>query len=401
MNVRWVLIGILLTALASLLIGCSSGGDAPQPLTVDELVTRGQGQLESVTTNLMMNPSDARSVLRAAARDFAGALSQDAENTQAEMGYAVATTMTAFFDLIEVFPGRLDAILRDIASQHRATRGDGWTPLDIPTALASNYYDASPRGRASSVQTAQLRIISSTIPSMRQALPLFDALKTAADNGEHVRLRLYTNGRVQTVIFDTADIALVDAFANLVTALLNAAIAYNLDMPGGAPTIALPVDLNSNEMFDASEYLIASPFLDNFYPQGVSGCLQSLRYAAEDAQQGASLSGHTAGEYALVDVADPAVSAWLTQLGTSAATLEVACTSAVSTDLFFSDGVLRTINLPQLANITSLRPLMPSFQQSDLDAPGIWPDPTFRGAFVPGVPPDYLQLRYRDLEHGY
>jgi len=199
-----------------------------------------------------------------------------------------------------------------------------------------------------------------------------------------------------------ADIQLVNAFGNLVTALLHLGVAYNLDMPLDSPLQPIPIDANADGKFSASEYLLASPFLEGFYPQGLSGFLQYLRYAAIQAEAGAALSGHTAGTNALVDVTNPEVQEALERLQAQASVCVTACVSQVTTNVFFNDGLTRTVNLPLLTQLSSFRPYMPTFQVDNLeDIPGVWPDTTFGGIYTPGLAQDEVVLYYDDLDDAY
>ena len=65
-------------------------------MTTDQYLKLGQGALESVTTNPMMNVTDANNALRSAVTDFTQALSQDSGNASAKMGLVLANTFSDF-----------------------------------------------------------------------------------------------------------------------------------------------------------------------------------------------------------------------------------------------------------------------------------------------------------------
>ncbi|MHB9131296.1 MAG: hypothetical protein ACYDBB_09430 [Armatimonadota bacterium] len=390
---------VLLVTLVTGMLGCSSGGSDQQYMTPDEFAARGQQELESVTTNLTMQSNYARQALKAAQQDFATAVTDDPAHVKGKMGYALATTFIGFYDLIDVLPSWLDTKAVKIITDFPQRDARTGSILDVPAMMAQGALAS--KSRSSQVQTSQMLVISRSIPALRQAIPLFDEVETAVRNGSVITLKVYMGGQIRTVAFGVADIQLVAAFANYIEALLNLSVAFNLDIPNGSPMVSLPIDANASGTFEAAEYLIASPFLDKLHPQGVSGFLQYLRAAAGEAKLGAGLSGHTSGSQALVDTTDPAIQQALLELQQQAAVLETACTAPVQTDVFFGDGIIRTINLPQLVNLTTFRNLMPSFQANDLDDPGIWPDPTFTGTFTPGIPQDYWQFEYDQLEGGW
>jgi hypothetical protein len=367
-------------------------------MSADQLATQGQAALESVTTNPLMRSSEARTALRASTRDFASSLHYNPHNAQAKMGYAVAHTLLGFYDLTEVLPDQLSSqVLALLTQGTTANKLD--SPLAVPAALAAA--SLSEGTRASSVQSAQLRMASQTIPALRDALPLYADVKTAVGEGAVVQLRLYQDGRVRTIKFKKNDVALVDAFSNLTLALLYAAISFNLDMPQETPLKSLPIDANANNMFEANEYLIPPPFGNQLYHSGMQDCLQYLRYAADRAQDGALHSDHTTGTYALVDTSDAEVRKSLDRLARIAVAVTVACTTSVSTDALFDDGQVRTVDLPKMAYWTSIRGMLPSFQTDDLTAPGVWPDPTFGGIITPGIPQGVFSISYTWLEEAY
>ena len=91
----------------------------------------------------------------------------------------------------------------------------------------------------------------------------------------------------------------------------------------------------------------------------------------------------------------------LTQMATLTSLISRSCTMQVNTDQYFGDNVTRTLDLSKLTTINSLRGFMPSFQRNDLTAAGVWPDPTFNGAFVPGIPPGFFDITYDELGKAY
>jgi hypothetical protein len=378
-----------------MLSGCPDG-PAPTVATPTVRLSVGGQLMESVTTNLSMDPDVASDKLREASRQYAAVIASDKstpeEVQQGKFGYAMSNTLLGFYDLMIVLPQGLENMLLDSLVQS-PSRGAA-EPLGQALRAARG-------ARGSSMSTVQLRILGSTMSRISDAAEMFDDVEMAIRDGQVFSLRMFLGGQVRDIAFGVADIQLVAAFSYLVESLLNASIAFNLDMPNNTAVKALPVDRNNNGLFDADEYLIAPPFLDKLYPQGLSGMLQNLRYAAVKAQSGASLSGHTMGAGALLDVTDPATKKTLEDLGYYAGLLSTACTSEVTTTGGFSDGVNRTINLPRLASLTSIRALLPSFQKDDLTAAGIWPDPTFAGAFTPGIPQDFVSMKYEDIEKAY
>ncbi|HEY3416561.1 MAG TPA: hypothetical protein VGM23_06735 [Armatimonadota bacterium] len=381
----------------SLLLGCSSGGDQPSQLTTEQLLARGQAELESVTTNPTINHADARSILRAATRDFSSVLNETPTDARAKLGLALADIFYGYTDLLELSPSFADKIWQNLLLQPgtRSLVNDG--PLEVPYRMAQ-----APRSRSSDMQTAQLRVLSGTLSIMREGLPFLTDVEQAVQNGATLQLRTYLGGRVVTVTFGVADVQLVNAFGNLVTALLNLGVAYNLDMPQNSPLQPIPIDANADGKFSAGEYLLASPFLESFYPSALGSFLQYLRLAAIQAEAGCSLSGHTMGTNALVDVTNPDVQDALEKLQAQASVLKTACVSQVTTNVFFQDGLTRTVNLPGLTQLGSFRPYMPTFQVDNLeDIPGVWPDTTFGGVFTPGLAQDEVVLYYKDLEHAY
>lgn len=386
-----------------LLYGCSTGGnEAPKPMTNDEVLARGQAQLESVTTFPQMDPATARLTLARAMRDYVDVLAKDRTNLQAKAGYAFAATYLGMYDLLLVAPDGLDTALLDLATQNQARsmaldRSALSGPLGMLGAVSQS------RGTSpTAVQDVQLRIVSSTIPAMRSAIPLFSDVESATVSGTmKYQLRMYKGGQIQTVIFDVADIQLSCAFSNFVASMLYLSVSYNLGMPQGSTVLALPVDGNANDMFDAEEYLTAKPFLDTLYSQGLPYCLSYLRDAALKAQQGAAHSGHTMGPNALVNLDDPATLDALSTINTLGAFFSTACISTVANNQFFGDNTMRTYNLNKMTSITSLRRLLPSFQEDDVTANGIWPDPTFQGMVTPGIPPGWGNLQYDDIKGAY
>lgn len=391
-----------LLVVAMMLAGCSTGGgEAPKPMTNDEILTRGQAQLESVTTFPQMDPSTARLTLTRAMRDFITVLNADKTNIQAKAGYAFAATYVGIYDLYMIAPDGLDTALLNIVTQtpSRAATVEG-SALAGPYAMAQ----AVSRSRATSptnVQSVQLSAVSSTIPALRSALPLFTDLENATSGGTRYQLRMYKGGQIQTVVLDIADVQLTSAFASFVTSMLYLGVAYNLNMPAGSSVVALPVDSNANGLFDAEEYLSAKPFLDSLYAQGLPYCLSYLREAAIKGQQGAALSGHTMGPNALVNLDDPATAEALSTIRTLGTFFSTATITQVTNNQFFGDGVMRTYNLPRITSITSLRRLLPSFQKDDVAATGVWPDPTFQGTVVPGVPQGWGDINYEMIREAY
>ena len=196
---------------------------------------------------------------------------------------------------------------------------------------------------------------------------------------------------------------LVDAFANLTAAAMNLCICYNLDIPTGSMVTAAPIS-NDGVTLTAEEYLIPSPFLDslaNTSSEGPVGFLEYLYTAAGKAKLGTTTTGHTLGNNALIDVTDPAVQQELNTLAGIAGIVSLAAQSQVSIGSVMGDGVSRTLNLPQLENISSLRPYMPTFPLNNPTAPGVWPDPTFGGLITPGIPQTLFPLTLQELEYAY
>lgn len=401
MKYCWLIGFIMLFPLTLVMSGCSSSSSADQskPLVTDDYLTRGQTQLESVTTNLYMNSLDADRVLRSAARDFATVLQSDPKNTKAKMGITMAYTFEGLFNLTDVLPLSMSSAMVNLLAQSSLTKG----PLEMPIKMAQNAVQR--RARSSVVLSNQTQIASATLPHLTQMLPYLEDVESDVRSGAKVQLRMYQGGKIRTVDFDVADIQLLSAFSNLIASVLNLSISFNLDMPDGMTVRLVPVDANSNGMLEAQEYLISSPFLDrlvNSNTQGLAGALLYLRNAATKASQGASLSGHTLGANALIDVTDANVQQALSKLSTYAFELTLATQSQVPIGTsYFHDGVSRTLNLPGVLSITSLRGLMPTFPKDNPTAPGIWPDPTFRGVITPGIPQDAFQLTYHQVENAY
>jgi hypothetical protein len=391
--VGWV--GLFLGGLG-LLSGCASGGDDPPSASVEEVRSRGLNYLESVSTNLRMDTTDARKLLSKALVDFRYVRQQSPDDTEAIMGSAFSYTLFGYFELLGVLPADLRQALESFTTQS-GSRMRAIEPADLLARTRAAFPDV----RSSNIQTVQLRIASQTLPAVKSGLPLYEQLEEAARNGVTLQLRLYQHGQIRTILFDVADIQLLSAYAQAITGLLNVAIVYNLDIPNGVTVRPLPVDANGNGMFDPEEYLISAPFLDRFSAQAMSSALQNLRFAAGKAKLGASLSGHTLGPNALLDVQNTDVQAQLARTREVAELLEVAATSEISTDRFFPDGIVRTINLPKLTSLSTLRPFLPSFQKDDLTTPGVWPDPTFMGVVVPGMPQDAVQILYGQIDTAY
>ncbi len=396
MRLRMGICALAAALLLSALAGCSSGGGAD--MSAEQRLAQAQSGLESVTTNLTMDPDTAATTLRAAARDFAAVLQSDAQNTRAKFGYALSNTLIGFFDLTSVMPKNMKApLLQTItAARSRGVFPDAADSLALlaTTALADG------RGRGA-VRDVQLRIASRTLDSAKIALPYYEQLAAAADSGATLSLRLYEGGRIRTVTFGKADIQLLGAGAHFVTALLHAAVAFNLDMPGGTMLRPLPVDSNNNGLLESNEYLIGYPFLERSNGAYLTQFLHYLRQACDLAMVGADMPGHATGPHAFLDVSNPDTVAMLDRLDDYATAISVASSASVSTNAIFGDRITRTIALAKLGQITDLRALLPTFQKHDLTAPGIWPDPTFNGAITPGIPQGVFTLYYADLEGAY
>jgi len=389
------MLGLLL-----LLCGCTTGGnvDVPKTLTSNQLIDRGQTELESVATNPYMSQTNADRILRAAEVDFNTALQKDQKNTQAKMGLALACTFQGVFDLGVVLPSNMGQMLVNLLTQKQSTTS---SPMGLPARMLQAGMKArAAKTRNSLQQSMQLQIASTTLPNLSQVLPLFADVENDVRNGAKLQLRMYINGQIRLVKFDVADVQLTSAFGNLVASLLNLAVCYNLDMPDGTPVRQLPIDSNSNNMLEAEEYLIAAPFLNRLvYTSsiGPSGCLLYLHNAAVEAQAGSTLSGHTIGVNALIDVTDSTVQQNLNKLAGYAGLAAQAAQSQVPIGDVMGDGVSRTLNLPNLLYISSLRSLMPTFPKDDDTATGIWPDPTFHGIITPGIPQGSLTFTYQQL----
>ncbi len=389
-------IALIVVLVVGLLSGCASGGDGPATATAQQTLAKGQSELESVTTNLNMNPDSATTTLRSSAREFASVLQQDPNNTQAKFGYALSNTLIGFYDLISVLPKNMKAPLLSAITAARSR-----APQSPAISLALLAETALKTDSRATIRDVQLRIASRTLEGTKSVLPLYDQLETAANSGDTIYLRLYEGGRIRTVSFGKADVQLLGAFAYGVTALLNASVAYNLEMSGGTPLRALPVDTNNNGMFEASEYLIAHPFLSKSSGAYMTYFLNYLRQACDKATAGSSLQGHSSGANAFLDLTKPATVQMLDRLSYYSSAIAIACSATVSTDRVFGDHVVRSVDLAKITQVSDLRNLLPSFQKDDLAAPGIWPDTTFGGVFTPGIPQGFITLHYSDFERAY
>ncbi len=370
---------VYVAALALVVGGYQTGGDKPQALTSDQLTTRAQTRLESVTTNPTMSASTARQNLRLAVSDYASALTADANNVQARWGLSVAETFTGYYDVIELVPKFAQPWLAELMLQ------------------------TAPRGgtRATSEpQQAQLRLTSTNIVSLRNTHDLYAQVVTLMQKtGVHPHLKLYYQGGIRDVEFSLADVQLMAAFHDFITALAYAGVTFNLDTTNGVVK-PLPTDDNANGVLDAGEYLAPSPFLSLYYGNGMANALTYLQYAATEAQAGSDLNGHTAGEHALMDPADPAMLARLQGLQIDSAFLLAACAGPTSSARYI-DNQTHTYTFSTLQKLTTLRDLLPSYSPTHLDSPGIWPDPTFRGLITPAINQDAVALTYRQVSGAY
>ncbi len=391
---------IALAALLALLFwicGCSTGGGASGAATPRQVLSTAQSELESVTTNLSLNPDTATTILRSASRNFSTVLQSDPNNAQAKFGYALSNTMEGFFDLSSVLPKSMKTMVVNAITASR-TRGEAETPLSTVLTLAEHALRTDSRA---TVREVQLRIASRTLGNAKNVLVYYDQLETAVNGGGDLSLRLYFGGRIRTVALSINDLKLVSAFARLTAALLHLSVAYNLEMTGGTPVRPLPVDSNNNGLLEANEYLIGYPFLEKSNGTYLAQFINYLRQACDKASEGADLQGHSTGDTAFLDVTNAATKKMLFRLDYYSTALSIACSSTVSTDSIFGDHTVRTLDMAKVAQISDIRGLMPSFQKDDLTAPGIWPDPTFKGVVTPGIPQGFVKLYYRQFESAY
>jgi hypothetical protein len=371
-RVLWAAVVVL--ALA----GCQTGGDKPKALTAAELTARGQIRLESVTTNPNLNASTARQNLRLAIVDFSNAAQADTGNLQARWGLAVAETFAGYHDVRVLVPAFAQSWLEELMLQ------------------------SAPRGGRAGAETqqAQLRLSSTTITALRSTHDLYTHVLTRVnETGYRPHLRLFYQGGIRNVEFGPADVRLMAAFHDFITALAYAGVAFNLDTANGVVK-PLPTDTNANGVLDAGEYLAPEPLLKLYYGNGMSNALVYLQYAATHAVAGAVLEGHTTGARALMDPDDAVMRARLQSLQIDAAFLQQACTQPVTSARYF-DQQLHTYDFSRLVKLTTLRDLLPAFAPTHLDAPGIWPDPTFRGLITPGLNQDAIPLTYDEVATMY